>query len=101
MDTNDNQPEFSKNSYNATIPENVPVGTTVLTVEADDEDVYGNAVFTYHIVGGDNKFEVLNDGVIVTKAMLDYESDTSYTFLVSIFVKSQIVVGARPQTLGL
>ena len=88
MDTNDNQPEFAKNSYNATIPENVPIGTTVLTVEADDEDVYGNAVFTYHIVGGDNKFEVLNDGMIVTKAMLDYESDTSYTFLVSIFVKS-------------
>jgi hypothetical protein len=54
-------------------------------VEAVDKDVNENAVFHYHIVGGDDKFEISNDGVIVTKATLDYESKTSYTFLVSGF----------------
>jgi hypothetical protein len=83
LDSNDQQPEFPKSSYNATVPENVPVGTTVLTVEAEDKDVGDNAVFNYHIVGGDDKFEISSNGVIVTKAMLDYESKTSYTFLVS------------------
>ncbi len=85
LDSNDQQPEFSENSYNITIPENVGIGTIVLTVEAKDKDVDGNAVFRYHILGGDDKFEISNDGVIVTKAMLDYETKTSYTFLVSSF----------------
>ena len=82
LDSNDQQPEFSKPSYNSTIPENVPIGTTVLTVEAEDKDIGDNALFNYHIVGGDDKFEISGDGVIVTKAMLNYESKTSYTFLV-------------------
>ena len=83
LDSNDQQPEFPKTSYNITIPENVPIGTTVLTVEAEDKDIGDNALFNYQIVGGDDKFEISSDGVIVTKAMLDYESNTSYTFLVS------------------
>ena len=86
LDSNDNQPEFLESSYNTSIPENVPVGTTVLTVEAVDEDIHNNAVFTYHILGGDDKFEVSNDGVIVTKDMLDFESKQSYTFLVSVLI---------------
>ena len=54
-------------------------------MEAEDKDVNENAVFQYHIVGGDDKFDISNDGVIVTKATLDYESKTSFTFLVSGF----------------
>ena len=85
VDYNDNQPKFLENNYNATIPENLPIGTTVLTVNAEDEDLNNNAVFKYSIVGGEDKFEVTDNGVIITKALLDYESKPSYTFLVSNF----------------
>ena len=87
LDVNDNEPEFSQKRYNATVPENLPIGTSLLTVTAEDQDMGENAKFSYHIVGGDDKFDIsADDGVIVTKAKLDYERKTSYTFLVSISV---------------
>lgn len=87
LDTNDNRPVFTGSSYNATIPENVPIGSMVLTVQALDVDIGDNAVFQYRVLGGDDTFEISEDGVIVTKAALDFENKTLYIFLVSVNVK--------------
>ncbi|XP_028399940.1 protocadherin Fat 4-like isoform X2 [Dendronephthya gigantea] len=95
LDANDNQPVFSQSDYNSTIPENVPVGTTVLTVEAEEKDSGANAEFKYHIIGGDNKFEITDDGVIFTKALLDFETKTWYQFLV-VANETNSVQGAKP-----
>ena len=38
LDVNDNRPMFLQQSYNATISENVELGTTVLVVKAEDKD---------------------------------------------------------------
>ena len=48
-DENDNSPIFFKSHYSASISENVPVGTTVLVVEASDADVGINSLIKYSL----------------------------------------------------
>lgn len=38
LDLNDNTPKFEQNYYSATVEENQPNGTFVVTVEASDND---------------------------------------------------------------
>lgn len=53
-DVNDNSPEFSKQVYDVSVPENAPKGTTVGKVQAFDEDtgVYGTEGIRYTGLGG-------------------------------------------------
>lgn len=46
-DQNDNDPEFEETSYRHTISENIDVGSTVITVHADDADEGTNAEVQY------------------------------------------------------
>lgn len=46
-DENDSEPQFEKSLYKVTIPENTPIGSTVLTVTASDPDVNVNAQIVY------------------------------------------------------
>lgn len=48
-DVNDNRPVFEKPRYSALIYESIPVGTSVLTVSATDEDSGSNAKVWYQI----------------------------------------------------
>lgn len=48
-DQNDNDPQFSQNKYTMTVPENTPLDTTVLQVQARDKDQGDNARITYSI----------------------------------------------------
>lgn len=48
-DQNDNDPRFAKPRYSASIPENVPIDTTVLTVKASDADLGVNAKIVYSL----------------------------------------------------
>lgn len=48
-DENDNSPVFFENQYSASIPEDAPLGSTVLTTEATDPDVGINAVILYSL----------------------------------------------------
>ena len=38
-DSNDNRPRFDRRLYHVTVPEDVPVGTSVGSVNATDDDV--------------------------------------------------------------
>ena len=38
LDINDNAPSFTKSTYSAVVPENVPIGTDVITMTATDPD---------------------------------------------------------------
>ncbi|XP_017772973.1 PREDICTED: protein dachsous-like [Nicrophorus vespilloides] len=49
QDVNDNQPIFNQSLYNASVPENATVGTTVLQVFASDNDVGDNGLIEYSI----------------------------------------------------
>ncbi|KAE8286336.1 Protocadherin Fat 2 FAT tumor suppressor-like protein 2 Precursor [Larimichthys crocea] len=75
MDENDNSPQFSQTSYQATLDENSPVGSSVLKVAATDEDKGKNGFVTYAIANsGPLPFTIDPfTGVISTSEHLDYE----------------------------
>nr|CAI9688950.1 unnamed protein product [Rangifer tarandus platyrhynchus] len=82
LDANDNAPVFTQPVYRVSVPENLPVGTPVLSVNATDQDEGVHAEVTYSLVRITEKISktfCLNvlTGEISTSAILDYE-DTSF-----------------------
>ena len=67
--------------YRYTLPESAPIGTTVLSVSAQDSDSGINGQFRYRM---ENPFFTVNPytGEIVTIRPLDYETSRSHTFVV-------------------
>ncbi|KAM4709804.1 protocadherin Fat 1 [Discoglossus pictus] len=72
---NSNAPEFTQTSYKAGVDENVPIGTSVLSVNAIDLDDGENGYITYTIVNLNPLPFVIDafSGVISTSEELDYE----------------------------
>lgn len=50
LDANDHTPSFEGPEYDASVREGVPVGSTVITVKATDQDTGRNAEVEYSIV---------------------------------------------------
>ncbi|XP_030594549.1 protocadherin Fat 2 isoform X2 [Archocentrus centrarchus] len=75
MDENDNSPQFTQTSYQATLDENTPVGSSVLKVAASDKDKGKNGFVTYAIANsGPLPFTIDPfTGIISTSEHLDYE----------------------------
>lgn len=96
QDGND-PPEFLQTLYEATVPEDAPQGTPVLSVRALDKDIKPqNNQFSYSIVSGNNAqvFKIdSQSGVIETARPLDRESVASYEIIVGA-----IDTGSPPQT---
>lgn len=68
-DQNDNDPRFIKPRYAATIPENVPVETIVLTVKASDADLGVNAKIVYSLANESQwLFRIDNRTGVITTA---------------------------------
>ncbi|XP_050300468.1 cadherin-related tumor suppressor isoform X2 [Anthonomus grandis grandis] len=80
QDINDHSPEFKRQSYYATIKENSPIGSWVLTAMATDKDIGLNAKIRYSLLGDKiDGFKVDQDtGVITTNGILDREDVESY-----------------------
>nr|XP_042120338.1 protocadherin beta-18 [Peromyscus maniculatus bairdii] len=83
MDINDNAPQFSQELYQTQTPENSPVGLPVVTVSAEDVDsgVYAEVTYSFFDASEDIRatFQINPfSGVIVLKALLDYELVKSY-----------------------
>ncbi|KAI3352117.1 hypothetical protein L3Q82_020262 [Scortum barcoo] len=74
-DENDNSPQFTYSSYQATLDENTPVGSSVLKVAAIDEDKGKNGFVTYSIANSAPLPFTVDPftGVISTSEHLDYE----------------------------
>ena len=53
LDENDNPPELVRDMFEMTVPENIPVGTTLVTLLASDPDLHENGSLTYSITSGD------------------------------------------------
>ncbi|XP_041050027.1 protocadherin Fat 1-like isoform X1 [Carcharodon carcharias] len=89
-DVNDNQPIFEANPYKAFIPENMPAGTTVIQVTANDQDTGTNGHVTYSL---SKEFDDVTDvfaidgesGWLTTLKELDCETKSSYKFGVVAF----------------
>uniref|UniRef100_UPI0037E898FA protocadherin alpha-8-like n=1 Tax=Semicossyphus pulcher TaxID=241346 RepID=UPI0037E898FA len=84
LDVNDNTPIFSKDVYSASLSENVPVGTTVVQVNATDldEDKNGEVYYSFGNSVSNKIFKLFEinkeTGEIIVKGPIDYEQKDKY-----------------------
>lgn len=84
-DVNDNAPRFYTPLFQETVQENVPIGYSIVRVQAFDSDEGDNSVLTYRLEGGGADLPVSVDpatGWVVTQKNLDREENHHYTFTV-------------------
>uniref|UniRef100_A0A8C8AII7 FAT atypical cadherin 2 n=1 Tax=Otus sunia TaxID=257818 RepID=A0A8C8AII7_9STRI len=74
-DCNNHAPSFTQSSYRGAFDENVPPGTSILTVRATDEDEGDNGFVTYTIANQKSVPFVIDpySGIISTAKSMDYE----------------------------
>lgn len=86
LDKNDNEPKFYTSLFQETVMENVPIGNSIVRVQAYDADDGQNSAISYQIrnanrpdmpIGIDNQ-----TGWIVTTRELDWEEANLYEFIV-------------------
>ncbi|KAM9356722.1 uncharacterized protein ABDE67_004307 [Symphorus nematophorus] len=88
LDANDNVPVFSQSVYKASLPENSPLDTLVITVSATDADEGLNSEITYgfdHV--SDENSDVFSlqskTGEVRVAGAIDYEKVSSYEMQIS------------------
>uniref|UniRef100_A0A8C7S7V0 Cadherin domain-containing protein n=2 Tax=Oncorhynchus mykiss TaxID=8022 RepID=A0A8C7S7V0_ONCMY len=88
LDANDNAPVFSQAVYKASLPENSPVDTLVITVSASDldEGPNGEVMYDFDHVSDENNIVFSLDhktGELRVIGSLDYEDESSYEMQIS------------------
>ncbi|XP_074505753.1 protocadherin gamma-A12-like [Sebastes fasciatus] len=83
LDANDNAPVFTESVYTATLPENSPVKTPIITVSASDSDEGVNGEVTYEFSRLSDKSQKLfsldeKTGEISVTGDIDYEEGSKY-----------------------
>ncbi|XP_071066379.1 protocadherin gamma-A1 isoform X15 [Dasypus novemcinctus] len=83
VDVNDNPPTFTQAQYHISVPENVPLGTQLLVVNATDPDEGANGEVTYSFHNIDHKVAQIFQldsytGEILNKEQLDFEEYQIY-----------------------
>lgn len=69
---NRHQPKFSHSEYQADVPENIPVGSYIMQVEATDDDLDINGLVRYRV--SDTEHFAIDEGGVVTNVKpLDFE----------------------------
>ncbi|KAM9741190.1 LOW QUALITY PROTEIN: protocadherin Fat 2 [Menidia menidia] len=89
QDVNDNQPVFDASPYRAFLAENMPAGTTVIQVTANDPDTDTNGQVTYSLEPLDGQLDIAElftidgeSGWITTERETDCEAVRLYRFSV-------------------
>uniref|UniRef100_A0A8C5H875 Cadherin domain-containing protein n=1 Tax=Gouania willdenowi TaxID=441366 RepID=A0A8C5H875_GOUWI len=85
LDVNDNAPVFNQSVYKATVLENSPKDTYVITVNASDADHGSNRIVTFLFSDLDSSLKNIftleeKSGKISIKGSIDYEKDKKYEF---------------------
>uniref|UniRef100_A0A669EWM3 Protocadherin 1 gamma 32 n=1 Tax=Oreochromis niloticus TaxID=8128 RepID=A0A669EWM3_ORENI len=83
LDANDNAPVFNQSVYKATVMENSPRDTYVITVNASDADFGSNSIVTYYfsdLNSGLSNLFIIDEkhGIISITGFIDYEKDKKY-----------------------
>ena len=85
-DVNDNAPVFSSSLYSAAVNENAATGTSVVDVDATDDDIGTNGRIRYTISGGNQERAFTideNSGLITLSGALNFEATQSYSLVVA------------------
>nr|XP_020454554.1 cadherin-23 isoform X2 [Monopterus albus] len=89
QDVNDNRPIFLQNSYETSVLESVPQGTSILQVQATDADQGENGRVLYRILTGNsnNLFSIDRQTGLVTRGprALDRETSSSHVLEVEAY----------------
>ncbi|XP_026135719.1 protocadherin alpha-3-like isoform X5 [Carassius auratus] len=105
LDINDNAPAFSKPLYKTTVLENVPIGTTIVVLNATDLDEGTNSDIVYSIIKRDqNKILQIfdidpNTGVITVKGNIDFEENNAFEIRAQASDKGQPPVSTHCKVL--
>lgn len=86
LDVNDNAPVFSPLDYSITVPEDLDLGSELLSVSATDLDNGPNSQVQFQIASGndDNNFRIDRDtGLITLHTGLDHETHKIHKLIVS------------------
>lgn len=91
-DFNDNAPQFHLTDYNVRVREDIPLGTVVVTVTANDLDVGNNGeiLYTFSEAGseGDGYFKIdKQTGTIRTAKQLDFEERQIHSLIINAIDK--------------
>ncbi len=90
-DANDNDPVFDNSTYEVSLYENVPVGTTIIQVHATDKDKgrYGQVLYRFSPTTEENYghvFGITNTtGEVFVKGIIDYEVNSIYHLSISAY----------------
>ncbi|XP_026049371.1 protocadherin gamma-A11-like isoform X25 [Astatotilapia calliptera] len=89
LDANDNAPVFTEAVYRASIPENSPLKTPVIRVNASDADEGVNGEVTYEFSRLSDKLQKLfsldpKTGEILVTGEIDYEEGSKYEVIVEV-----------------
>ncbi|XP_072003202.1 cadherin EGF LAG seven-pass G-type receptor 1 isoform X3 [Engystomops pustulosus] len=83
-DANTHRPVFQSSHYTVSVSEDKPIGTSIVTISATDEDTGENARITYIMEDNIPQFKIDPDtGTITSLIELDYEDQASYTLAVT------------------
>ncbi|XP_006866949.1 PREDICTED: cadherin EGF LAG seven-pass G-type receptor 1, partial [Chrysochloris asiatica] len=83
-DANTHRPVFQSSHYTVSVSEDRPVGTSIATISATDEDTGENARITYVLADPVPQFRIHPDtGTIYTMTELDYEDQAAYTLAIT------------------
>ncbi|KAM9230327.1 cadherin EGF LAG seven-pass G-type receptor 1 isoform 1-T1 [Dugong dugon] len=83
-DANTHRPVFQSSHYTVSVSEDRPVGTSIATISATDEDTGENARITYVLADPVPQFRIHPDtGTIYTMMELDYEDQAAYTLAIT------------------
>ncbi|XP_023558333.1 cadherin EGF LAG seven-pass G-type receptor 1 isoform X2 [Octodon degus] len=83
-DANTHRPVFQSSHYTVSVSEDRPVGTSIATISATDEDTGENARITYVLEDPVPQFRIDPDtGTIYTMTELDYEDQAAYTLAIT------------------
>ncbi|XP_040903712.1 protocadherin gamma-A11-like isoform X7 [Toxotes jaculatrix] len=87
LDANDNVPVFSQSVYKASLPENSPLDTLVITVSATDADegLHSEITYAFDHVSDENQVFFVNPktGEVKVAGAIDYEKESSYEMQIS------------------
>ncbi|XP_026186720.1 protocadherin alpha-8-like [Mastacembelus armatus] len=84
LDVNDNTPIFTKSLYKTSITENVPLGTSVITVTASDADEGPNGEISYSLSSKDQDhvleiFQINEStGLLTVNGNIDFEEHSAF-----------------------
>ncbi|CAG04743.1 unnamed protein product, partial [Tetraodon nigroviridis] len=86
QDVNDNRPIFLQNSYETSVLESVPQGTSILQVQATDADQGENGSVLYRILTGNsnNLFSIDRQTGLVTRGLRALDRETSSSHMLEV-----------------